>query len=220
MDVIPIMRPFGDQYGHIARGEAYPKITMIHEKTINPIDREFLGFGGKDSDMGLAACKKPKPIERPPGISDKEWKARENRYDQRNKEYDAFNEHLTELEHQGKVEWDRNETGLIYGKKRDGSRGKPFAGDNDPFAYIDRKTGKPLSPEKNKRFSERLHQIGVTMHSDHISWDYTSPHEHIPNTNIDDAILKGHSEGGTPLNRYNPETKKWDTVFWAGGLRK
>lgn len=214
MEVIPIMRPFGDQYGHIQAGEAYPKITMIHEKTINPIDRDILGFGRSDTDKGYAACKQmPDTLDRPPGLTDTEWKKVNDRYEQRKKEYDTFAPHLEELVQQGKIEWDR-ESGLITHKD------KPFAGDNDPFAYIDAKTGKPLSPEKNKQFSDRLHQLGITMHPDHISWDYSGPHEHNANTIIDDAILKGHSPGGTPLNRYNPATGQWDTVFWAGGLRK
>lgn len=214
MGVIPIMRPFGDQYGHINRGEAYPKITMIHEKTINPIDSQYLGFGRSDADKGLAACKKmPDTIARPDGLTDAEWKKVTDRYEQRKKEYDTFADHLQDLQRQGKIEWDR-ETGLITHK------GKGFAGDNDPFAYLDAKTGKPLTPEQNKEFSDRLHQVGVTQHSDHISWDYSGPHEHNANTIIDDAILKGHSQGGTPLNRYDPATGKWDTVYWDGGLRK
>jgi len=232
MDVIPIMRPFGDQYGHVARGEANPKITMIHEKTINPIDNEYLGFGGSEADKGYAACKNPDPPERPAGMkeTDPQWKDIQDRYKQRKEEYEAFEGHLTELEKQGKIDWDRK-TGIIYAKNSDGSRGKPFSGDNDPFAYIDAKTGKPLSPERNREFATRLHQVGVTMHSDHISWDYTSPHEHNANIKIDDTILNGNSEikgydkkgnpiQGTPLNRYNPKTRQWDTVWWAGGLRK
>jgi len=214
MGVIPIMRPFGDQYGHIQRGEAYPKITMIHQKTINPIDSQYLGFGRSDADKGLAACKKmPDTIARPDGLTDAEWKKVTDRYEQRKKEYDAFADHLQDLQRQGKIEWNPD-TGLITHK------GKGFAGDNDPFAYLDAKTGKPLTPEQNKRFSDRLHQVGVTQHPDHISWDYSGPHEHNANTVIDDAILKGHSQGGTPLNRYDPATGKWDTVYWDGGLRK
>lgn len=214
MGVIPIMRPFGDQYGHIQRGEAYPKITMIHQKTINPIDSQYLGFGRSGADKGLAACKKmPDTLVRPDGVTDVEWKKVTDRYEQRKKEYDAFADHLRDLERQGKVEWNQD-TGLITHK------GKGFAGDNDPFAYVDAKTGKPLTPEQNKSFSDRLHQVGVTQHSDHISWDYSGPHEHNANTMIDDAILKGHSQGGTPLNRYDPATGKWDTVYWDGGLRK
>ena len=214
MGVIPIMRPFGDQYGHIQRGEAYPKITMIHQKTINPIDSQYLGFGRSGADKGLAACKKmPETLARPDGLTDAEWKKVTDRYEQRKKEYDAFADHLRDLERQGKIEWNPD-TGLITHK------GKGFAGDNDPFAYLDAKTGKPLTPEQNKRFSDRLHQVGVTQHPDHISWDYSGPHEHNANTVIDDAILKGHSQGGTPLNRYDPATGKWDTVYWDGGLRK
>lgn len=214
MGVIPIMRPFGDQYGHIQAGEAFPKITMIHEKTINPIDRKYLGFGASDADVGYAGCRKmPDTLERPPDLTDAEWKKVHDRYEQRKKEYDTFADHLGELIMAGKIEWDPR-TGLITHK------GKGFAGDNDPFAYVDAKTGKPLTPEQNKEFSDRLHQLGVTMHPDHIAWDYSGPHEHNANTRIDDAILKGHSPGGTPLNRYNPATGKWDTVFWNGGLRK
>lgn len=221
-DVIAHMRPFGDQYGHIAAGRAHPKITMIHEKTINPLDKE-LGFGAGDGTLGYAACKKmPDMLERKPGVSDAKWEALKGRWEQRKKEYELFKDHILELEKKGKVIWDQ-ETGILYHP----TTKKPFAGDNDPFAFVDRKTGKPLSPEKQEQFCDKLKQSGITMHGDHISWDYSDPTNKNPkdfeaNKRIDDKILDGHSENskdGKPVLTFNPETGKWTTSWWTGGLR-
>ncbi|MBD3284669.1 hypothetical protein GF395_04495 [Candidatus Uhrbacteria bacterium] len=224
---------------HLDNKTAIPKSEMIKNKTISDID-EALGFPG-GNNKGLAACKKPNtlPPRKPSGMSKRQWRNLRTRHAQRSMEYRDQNKYLQKLESQGKVEWDRN-TGIIYSKKPNGTRGPPFTGDNDAFAFTDAVSGKPISPYTNQRINQELQSLGVTQHNEHLGWNYN----HLSKTpgaggaqskfataqGIDQKILQSHGPGGEPLNTYNPldfdprvgygEGNGWSTSYWTGGMRQ
>jgi hypothetical protein len=220
--------------GHLERGTAVPKTEMIKNKTINDLDTK-LGFPGGDQ-RGLAACRRPNPLpaSKPPDMSRAQWRELRTRHAQRSMEFRDQSRHLTKLEGQGKITWDRR-TGIIY----DRATGKPFTGDNDAFSFTDAVTGKPVSPYVNQQINQDLQRFGVTQHNEHLGWDYGN----LPRTpgaggaqskfqvaqGIDNKILNGHGPGGEPLNTYNPlnfdprqgygEGNGWSTSYWTGGTR-
>ncbi|HEX9915012.1 MAG TPA: hypothetical protein VGB32_08840 [Candidatus Bathyarchaeia archaeon] len=220
---------------HLEKGTAVPKSELIKNKTINDIDSKHLGFPGGDQ-RGLAACRKPNPLpaSKPPDMSKAQWRELRTRHAQRSMEFRDQANHLTKLEGQGKITWDRR-TGIIYDK----ATGKPFTGDNDAFSFTDAVTGKPVSPFTNQQINQDLQKLGVTQHNEHLGWDYGN----LPKTpgaggaqskfqtaqGIDNKILTGHGPGGEPLNTYNPlnfnerqgygAENGWSTSYWTGGTR-
>jgi len=212
---------------------------MIKNKTINDIDSKHLGFPGGDQ-RGLAACKSPKPLppQRPADMAPKEWRDVKKRWVQREREFRDNKDHLTQMEKEGKIEWDKD-TGIIYGKNSNGTRGKPYTGDNDAFGFVDPVTGKPVSPTVNNAINQDLQKLGVTKHNEHLGWDYShssktpaapgAQSEFGMKQGIDNKIMNGHAPGGEPLNTYNPlEAAKnpgdpqagWSTSYWTGGVRQ
>jgi hypothetical protein len=157
-------------------------------------------------------------------MPDDQWARLNDRYDQRMKEFADQADHLKELEQQGKIKWDQ-ETGIVT----DARTNKPFAGDNDPFAYTDAVTGKPVSPFTVNQINKDLQANGATLHNEHVNWDYSK----LPDTPaapgagsdfsnaaaIDSKILNGHTQGvagAKPLNTYNPLSGKWETNWYSG----
>ncbi len=223
---------------HLNNKTAIPKSEMIKNKTINDLD-EALGFPG-GNQKGLAACKKPTlPPRKPPGMSKRKWRDLRTRHAQRSMEYRDQSKYITKLESQGKVEWDRN-SGIIYSKNPNGTRGPPFTGDNDAFGFTDAVTGKPVSPYTNARINQELQGLGVTQHNEHLGWNYNHLSK-TPGTSggqskfstaqgIDQKIMNSHAPGGEALNTYNPlnfdpkvgygETNGWGTSWWMGGTRQ
>jgi len=224
---------------HLDKGTANPKPEMIKNKTINDIDAKHLGFP-KGDNKGLVACKSPQPLPKtkPPNMTKQEWRDVKKRWVQREREFRDNKSYLEKLEKDGKIEWDR-ESGLIYGKNANGTRGKPFTGDNDAFSFTDAVTGKPVSPTVNNAINQDLQKLGVTQHNEHLGWDYSGASKTPPagggrskfqvNQGIDKKILNGHAPGGEPLNTYNPldagkspgsATDGWSTSYWTGGVRQ
>jgi len=225
---------------HIENGTAQPKTEIIKNKTINDTDAKHLGFPGKDN-KGLAACKSPNPLpkQKPSNVkTNQEWRDIKKRWVQREREFRDQKNYLDKAEKDGKLEWDKD-SGIIYGKNPDGTRGKPFTGDNDAFSFTDAVSGKPVSPTVNNQINQELQKLGVTQHNEHLGWDYGN----LPKTpgatggqskfgtaqGIDNKILNGHAPGGEPLNTYNPlnsgqqpgnPTDGWGTSYWTGGLRQ
>ncbi len=222
---------------HLEKGTAQPKPEMIKNKTINDIDAKHLGFP-KGDQKGLVACKSPKPLPKtkPANMSKQEWNDTKKRWVQREREFRDNKKYLEKLEGEGKIEWDKD-SGIIYGKNANGTRGKPYTGDNDAFSFTDPVTGKPVSPTVNNQINQDLKKLGVTQHNEHLGWDYsgapktpTTPggrSKFQVNQGIDKKILNGHGPGGEPLNTYNPlEPGKpgsgpdgWSTSYWTGGER-
>ena len=197
----------------IASKQAHPKSMDIKAKSIKPIDAE-LGYNdvpaiqGRAHNEGLVACKKPKIPDdfssRPPG------KQREilDRYYERLDEYKRLSPELEQMQKAGKIDWDP-ETGII----RNAKDGRPYAGDNDPFVYLDPDTGAPLNQYRNNTVNQHLQQNGHTLHNEHTGWQYQNT-QGTPNyntyQNIDTNIMTGHQNGG--LVAYNPRTKQWYEV--------
>ena len=131
-----------------------------------------------------------------------------DRYWQRMDEFENLGPELRQMREQGKIEWDP-ETGIIKNAKD----GRPYAGDNDPFIYLDPDTGQPLNPIRN------LQQNGTTLHNEHAGWDYDgysskNPGKFDQYQKIDEKILEGHQNG--KLLAYNPRTKQWYEVAYDG----
>jgi len=207
-------RPGGDTYGHIAAGRAHPKITMVHQKTVNSTDL-LLTF--PKENLGLAGCKRPVLPPRPPRMSGKDWYKTQQRFNQRLNEVNASQAHLEHLQKQGKVIWDPK-TGSITHPKT----GKGFASDVDPMGFVDAKTGEPVSKEVYDAMTSEFRQNGVFKHNDHISWDYSNtaadPVEFGANQRIDQTILNSHRPGGEALNTYDPD-EGWYSSWLTGGER-
>jgi len=226
--------------GHLENKTALAKPEMIKNKTINDIDSKHLGFPG-GTQKGLAACKKPNPIptRKPPSMSKREWRNLRSRHAQRSMEFNAQKKDLIKLESQNKVIWDKD-TGIIYNKNPNGTRGLPYTGDNDAFAFVDAVSGKPVSPFTNKAINSDLQKLGVTQHNEHLGWDISKlsktpganggPSKFTTAKGIDRTIMTGHGPGGEPLNTFNPldynarvghgRGNGWSTSFWLGGQRQ
>ncbi|MCX6648616.1 MAG: hypothetical protein NTV61_04420 [Candidatus Bathyarchaeota archaeon] len=238
--VAPQMRPTTKYAAkHIEKGTAKPKPESIKNKTINDTDAEHLGFP-KGDNKGLVACKSPNPLPKtkPADMTNQEWRDVKKRWVQREREFRDNKDHLTQMENEGKIEWDKD-TGIIYGKNPNGTRGKPYTGDNDAFGFVDPVTGKPVSPTVNNAINQDLQKLGVTQHNEHLGWDYShssktpaapgAQSEFGMKQGIDNKIMNGHAPGGEPLNTYNPlEAAKnpgdpqagWSTSYWTGGVRQ
>lgn len=177
-------------------GKTNWKPELVKQKTVNGIDKDYLGF--PPGNEGIASCKKPLdlPKTKPDGIDDKKWAAIQKRYDQRLKEYNDAMKHKDHFKEIG-LEWDPD-TGLI----KDMSNGKPFAGDHDAFVFVDAVTGKPVSPFTNQQINQDLQKAGATLHNEHMNWQVPGD-----KTNIDTDVLNKHVEGmpgSEPLNVYSP----------------
>lgn len=222
----------------IESGNAHPKPEALKTKTIDADDVQ-LGFS--EDSKGLVACREPvKPPEiKPPDMPDDQFARLQQRYDQRVKEFGDQADHLRDLQQQGRIKWDEK-TGIIT----DARTGKPFAGDNDPFAYVDSVTKKPVSPYTVNQINKDLQANGATLHNEHVNWDISGK-SNTPGVGgaqsdfstaaaIDNKILKGHSAsipdpatgqmipnpGAKPLNTYNPLSGKWETNWFTGDTRR
>jgi hypothetical protein len=238
--VAPQVRPTS-KYAkqHIESGRANPKPENIKSNTVNDIDAAHLGFP-KGNDKGLVACKRPTPLpkEKPPNMTNQEWREVKRRWVTRERDFRNNSAKYEAMEQQGKIEWDRN-SGIIYGKNANGTRGKPYAGDNDVLGWVDAVTGKPVSPTVNNAINQEAQALGITQHPDQLSWNYsnasrtpTAPGAKSPyqiNKKIDTNILNNHAPGGEVLNTYNPlnagknpgsATDGWSTSYWTGGVRQ
>jgi hypothetical protein len=223
---------------HIESGKAAPKPEPIKAKSINDIDANHLGYP-KGDNRGLVACKKPNPLpkEKPPNMTNQEWRDVKKRWVQREREFRDTSGKYQEMHDKGQIYWDK-ETGIIHQRTPNGGKGKPYAGDNDAFAFVDPVTGKPVSPTVNNAVNQDLQKMGVTTHNEHVGWDYSGS-SRVPtkpggksqwqmDKKVDSAILNGHAPGGEPLNTYNPlnsgkspgnPNDGWSTSWWTGGQR-
>jgi len=222
----------------IESGNAHPKPELLKTKTIDADDVQ-LGFS--EDSRGLVACREPvKPPEiKPPDMPDDQFARLNDRYNQRLKEFTNEAEHLRDLQQRGGIKWDEK-TGIIT----DARTGKPFAGDNDPFAYVDSVTKKPVSPYTVNQINKDLQANGATLHNEHVNWDLSGK-SNTPGVGgaqsdfstaaaIDNKILKGHSASipdpatgqmipnpdAKPLNTYNPLSGKWETNWFTGDTRR
>jgi len=207
--------------------KAYPKPEMLKSKTINKLDVE-LGFP-KDK-IGTVACKRPVlPPKKPPGMSKRHWRELKGRYAQRNAEFLDQQAELNQLVNQKTIKWDKK-TGSIT--SNDG-KNMPFAGDHDAFAFVDARTGEPVSEAVNNRINRELQSMGATSHSEHVGWDYSKASRDIPRNapkgakspfktkaGIDQKILNGHSPGGEPLNTYDPRAAANSRDDWSVRSRR
>lgn len=223
-DAIVVVRKGNDAgLDVIANKTAHPKSMDIKAKSINEYDR-MLGFddvpaiNGRGTNEGLVGCKKPTLPEGWESMPAGERANLMNRYNQRMNEFESLGPELQQMQKQGKIEWDP-ETGII----RNAKDGKPFAGDNDPFIYLDPDTGQPLNPMRNNTVNRHLQQNGTTLHNEHAGWNYdgystSNPGKHSQFQNIDESILRGHQDGG--LLAYNPRTKQWYEVSYDGSTTR
>jgi len=119
---------------HLDKGTANPKPEMLKNKTINDIDAKHLGFP-KGDQKGLVACKRPNPLPKtkPANMSKQEWRDTKKRWIEREREFRDNKNYLEKLEKDGKIEWDR-ESGIIYGKNANGTRGNPSPETTTPSA--------------------------------------------------------------------------------------
>jgi len=219
-DTVIVMRK-GNEAGLdvIEKKLAHPKSMDIKAKSIDEYDK-MLGFDdvkaieGRATNEGLVACKKPKLPDNLHELDPTTRKKLLDRYWQRMEEFETLGPELKQLREQGKIEWDP-ETGII----RNARDGKPYAGDYDPFVYLDPETGQPLNPLRNNVVNRNLQQNGVTLHNDHAGWNYegyktTNPKKYEMYKSIDEKILRGHKNGN--LVAYNPRTKQWYEVAYDG----
>ena len=223
-DAIVVVRKGNDAGLDVIQSKmAHPKSMDIKAKSINEYDR-MLGFddvpaiNSRGTNEGLVGCKKPKMPDDWEMMPPSERSKLLDRYNQRMREFEDLGPELQQMKKQGKIEWDP-ETGII----RNAKDGKPYAGDNDPFIYLDPDTGQPLNPIRNNTMNRQLQQNGTTLHNEHAGWDYdnystTNPGKHSQFKNIDESILKGHQDGG--LLAYNPRTKQWYEVSYDGSTTR
>jgi len=192
----------------------------IKAKSIDDVDVD-LGFNdtqalrGRGTNEGLVACKKPKlpdnfddlPLERQGELLE--------RFGDRMDEFRKLEPELNQMVKDGKIEWDPD-TGII----RNAKDGRPYAGDNDTFIYLDPDTGQPLNPLRNNTMNRTLQQNGTTLHNEHMGWDYdgyrsSNPGKYDQYKGIDEKILSKHKDKGG-LIAYNPRTKQWYEVGYDG----
>lgn len=219
-DAIVVVRKGNDAgLDVIKTKQAHPKSMEIKAKSIDSTDKalgfdDSLAINGRGSNEGLVGCKKPRLPDdfntRPPAeraeIMDRYW--------DRMEEFEKLGPELKQMQKQGKIEWDP-ETGII----RNAKDGRPYAGDNDTFIYLDPDTGLPLNQMRNNTMNRTLQQNGTTLHNEHAGWQYDgyqkgNPGKYDQFRKIDEKILTKHHDGG--LLAYNPRTKQWYEVAYDG----
>lgn len=200
-------------------GNTHPKPELVKQKTVNAIDKDYLGF--PPGNEGIASSKRPKdlPTTKPPDIPDKKWDEINKRYKERMDEFKDTMKHKDEMAQKG-LKWDPD-TGLVT----DAKTGKPFSGDNDPFVFVDAVTGKPVSPFTNNKINQDLQKFGATIHNEHMNWNVPSD-----KTRIDSNVLGKHTEGvpgSEPLNVFNPLDQKpgqqasgWSSEWYTGKTQR
>jgi hypothetical protein len=200
---------------------ADPKPLPIKAKTVNEYDR-LLGFDDtpfdpnfSSSNEGLVACKNPKLPPKPPEMSPAEYNQVIKRYVQRRVEYMDNKAYYESMERQGLIDWNR-ETGVISNPRT----GRPFAGDNDPFAYLDPDTLQPVNAYRSNTINSNLQQSGVTLHNEHIGFQthkYMGTDSYGQMATIDESILSNPGE----LWAYNPrDGGKWFRVTYDGSTTR
>jgi len=220
-DAIVVVRKGNDAGLDVIQSKAaHPKSMDIKAKSIDDVDVD-LGFNdtqalrGRGTNEGLVACKKPKlpdnfddlPLERQGELLE--------RFGDRMDEFRKLEPELNQMVKDGKIEWDPD-TGII----RNAKDGRPYAGDNDTFIYLDPDTGQPLNPLRNNTMNRTLQQNGTTLHNEHMGWDYdgyrsSNPGKYDQYMGIDEKILSKHKDKGG-LIAYNPRTKQWYEVGYDG----
>ncbi|WP_146512084.1 hypothetical protein [Thalassoglobus neptunius] len=133
----------------IASGLAVPKPEWIKSKTITELDT-YLGRVSSE-DIGLVGYFRPREPDygKIPVDLRADVKAR---YEFRLKEYNKLHSAYVQLIAEGQMVM---ENGKLFKILPNGQR-KPFAGDIDPVAILDRNTGRPLSGERYGRVLRRL----------------------------------------------------------------
>lgn len=214
----------------LSEGKAYPKPEKLKIKSIKG-DRYDLEFGYSKNDVDKVMLKKPK-MPNTKGRSSAEVKQLQSEYKKRMVDYNDAKVDLEELLAENpNIKWNKK-TGEIT------CNGKPFVGDNDAFAFVDARTEKPLPPEVTSRINRDLQQYGVTVHKEHIGWNYSNlknskkvyPSGKTPYQKakgIDKKILgEDHVPGVSDdkaLISYSPDgdfgDSGWDTLNYTGGLR-
>jgi hypothetical protein len=216
-DAIVVVRKGNDAGLDVIQSKAaHPKSMDIKAKSIDETDR-LLGFedhialDGRGTNEGLVGCKKPRLPENFNELSSGQRKQIMDRYWQRMDEFEKLGPELQQMQKQGKIEWDP-ETGII----RNAKDGRPYAGDNDTFIYLDPDTGQPLNPMRNNTMNRTLQQNGTTLHNEHAGWNYDGYDgpKLEQYQGIDESILTKHHDGG--LLAYNPRTKQWYEVAYDG----
>jgi hypothetical protein len=137
------------------------------------------------------------------------------RYVQRRVEYMDNKAYYESMERQGLIDWNR-ETGVISNPRT----GRPFAGDNDPFAYLDPDTLQPVNAYRSNTINSNLQQSGVTLHNEHIGFQthkYMGTDSYGQMATIDESILSNPGE----LWAYNPrDGGKWFRVTYDGSTTR
>ncbi len=219
-DTIVVVRKGNDAgLDVIQTKQAHPKSMDIKAKSIDETDRllgfdDSLAIDSRGTNEGLVGCKKPKLPDDFNTRSPAERTEIMDRYWQRMDEFEKLGPELQQMKKQGKIEWDP-ETGII----RNAKDGRPYAGDNDTFIYLDPDTAQPLNPIRNNTVNRTLQQNGTTLHNEHAGWNYdgyknTNPGKYDQYKGIDEKILTKHKDGG--LLAYNPRTKQWYEVAYDG----
>jgi hypothetical protein len=205
----------------IQSGDAYSKPAELKSNTVNDAD---VALGFSDEHKGLVSCREPVLPERG-SMTDAEWGKLNERYEQRMTDFNDNAAHLQELEAQQKIKWDR-ETGLIT----NGPDGKPFAGDHDVLAYTDAYSHKPISPFTANRMNQQLQDLNVTNHNHQTDWNFSNLSDTPPTSGgaspfskaagVDSRVLNGCTEGGKPLETFNPLSGKWESNWYTGSTQR
>ncbi len=201
---------------------ADPKPLEIKAKTINKYDK-MLGFDDvphnpefSASNEGLVGCRNPTLPPKPPDMPMSEYNKLIKRYAQRRVEYFDNKAYYESMENRGLINWDR-QTGVISNPRT----GRPFAGDNDPFMYLDPDTMQPVNAYRTNTINSNLQQSGVTIHNEHGGFQthkYLGTDKYGQMSTIDETILQSHTT--EPLIAYNPRTGKFYEVKWDGSTTR
>jgi RHS repeat-associated protein len=191
------------------------KPEFIKNKTINSMD-ELMGPPPAPGSKGLVGHFEPPPrdaaisraeskLGRP--LTDAEKAALEKRRAERLAE---FHRNDAELRHEkgDKVQVD-DERGVLVDNRPGDTKGKEFTGDHDMFDIQQKGADgewHPADPAKRDAVvNDMKNDPNVqAQHGDHRSWEYDPNDKQA--RDIDNAVLKSHQEGGTPLVDFNPDS--------------
>jgi hypothetical protein len=106
----------------------------------------------------------------------------------------------------------------------------PFAGDHDVLAYTDAVSHKPISPFTANRMNQQLQDLNVTNHNHQTDWNFSSLSDTPPPgggaspfskaATVDSRVLNGCTEGGKPLETFNPLSGKWESNWYTGSTQR
>ncbi|GAB0104454.1 hypothetical protein JMUB6875_34280 [Nocardia sp. JMUB6875] len=201
-----------DAVPHLQRGDM-PKPMSIKDKTIGEDD---VALGAPPEAKGLVGRFRPDQLTLPEEgtVSPADYARLKARYEQRVKDYAAYQKHMQDLIDQQTFRVTEN--GVVEGKFN--GEWKPVTGDHDLFD-IRHADGSRLTPEEERTHRQELIELDAGIqHGPHVYWEPANEYQRV--RNFEDIVNK-HQYDADPavraareqLVRFQPEEQP--ELTWA-----